>query len=98
MLPAVATPPSPTSARLSTNGGTTARPSSPNRHLSTEAEHQLQPRRVMMTVVRFDLDQIRTGLDVELEHGRWDPATNVITDDPVVTGKVALARLKGEPD
>jgi uncharacterized protein DUF5661 len=52
----------------------------------------------MMTVVRFDLDQIRTGLDVELEHGRWDPATNVITDDPVVTGKVALARLKGEPD
>jgi hypothetical protein len=29
------------------------------------------------------------GLEVELEHGRRDPATNVTDDDELVTGKVA---------
>ncbi len=30
----------------------------------------------------FDLEQFCMGLDVELEHGRRDPATNVTDDDP----------------
>jgi hypothetical protein len=38
------------------------------------------------------------GLDVELEHGRRDPATNVSDDDPIVTGKIALAHLREMPD
>jgi hypothetical protein len=38
----------------------------------------------------FDLEQFRSGMDVELEHGRHDPATNVTDDDPLVTGKIAL--------
>jgi Protein of unknown function (DUF5661) len=38
----------------------------------------------------FDLEQFRSGMDVELEHGRHDPRTNVTDDDPVVTGKIAL--------
>ena len=42
----------------------------------------------------FDLEQFRKGMEVELEHGRHDPATNVTDDDPVVTGKIALAHLK----
>jgi hypothetical protein len=46
----------------------------------------------------FDLEQFRAGLDVELEHGRRDPATNVTDDDPVVTGKIALAHLRELPD
>ena len=46
----------------------------------------------------FDLEQFRMGLDVELEHGRRDPATNVTDDDPVVTGKIALAHLRELPD
>ena len=50
------------------------------------------------TVVRFDLEQFRMGLDVELEHGRRDPATDVTGDDPVVTGKLALAHLNELPD
>ena len=41
----------------------------------------------------FDVDQFRRGLDVELEHGRHDPSTNVTDDDPIVTGKIALAHL-----
>ena len=46
----------------------------------------------------FDLEQFRRGMEVELEHGRHDPATNVTDDDPVVTGKIALAHLKEFPD
>ena len=41
----------------------------------------------------FDVDQFRRGLDVELEHGARDPSTNVTNDDPVTTGKIALAHL-----
>ena len=46
----------------------------------------------------FDLEQFRMGLDVELEHGTHDPATNVTDDDPMVTGKIALAHLRELPD
>ncbi|MBI2869784.1 MAG: hypothetical protein HYX96_08175 [Chloroflexi bacterium] len=42
---------------------------------------------------RFDVEQFRMGLDVELEHGTVDPLTNVTDDDPVMTGKIALAHL-----
>ncbi len=41
----------------------------------------------------FDVEQFRMGMDVELEHGLHDPATNVTSDDPLVTGKIALAHL-----
>ncbi len=46
----------------------------------------------------FSLDEFRRGMDVELEHGRRDPATNVTGDDPVTTGKIALAHLREMPD
>ena len=41
----------------------------------------------------FEVEQFRRGLDVELEHGLHDPSTNVTDDDPVTTGKIALAHL-----
>ena len=41
----------------------------------------------------FDLEQFRSGMDVELEHGTVDESTNVTNDDPVMTGKIALAHL-----
>lgn len=41
----------------------------------------------------FDVEQFRMGMDVELEHGLHDLITNVTDDDPVVTGKIALAHL-----
>lgn len=46
----------------------------------------------------FDVEQFRMGMDVELEHGLRDSATNVTGDDPVVTGKIALAHLNEFPD
>ncbi len=47
---------------------------------------------------RFDLEQFRSGMDVELEHGSHDPQTNVTGDDPILTGKIALAHMKEFPD
>jgi uncharacterized protein DUF5661 len=47
---------------------------------------------------RFDLEQFRTGMDVEFEHGAHDPQTDVTGDDPIVTGKIALAHMKEYPD
>jgi hypothetical protein len=38
------------------------------------------------------------GMDVELEHGFQDLVTNVTGDDPLVTGKIALAHLNEFPD
>jgi hypothetical protein len=46
----------------------------------------------------FDVEQFRAGLDVELEHGLHDPATNVTDDDEITTGKIALAHLNEFPD
>jgi Protein of unknown function (DUF5661) len=46
----------------------------------------------------FDLEQFRAGMDVEFEHGSHDPQTDVTGDDPIVTGKIALAHMKEFPD
>ena len=47
---------------------------------------------------KFDVEQYRMGLDIELEHGLIDPHTNVTNDDPILTGKIALAHLNEFPD
>ena len=46
----------------------------------------------------FDVEQFRAGMDVELEHGLQDAATNVTGNDATVTGKIALAHLNEFPD
>lgn len=47
---------------------------------------------------KFDAEQFRMGLDVELEHGRQDKKTDVTGDDALTTGKIALAHLNEFPD
>lgn len=47
---------------------------------------------------KFDVEQFRRGMDVELEHGTEDSNTNVTDDDPLITGKIALAHLNEFPD
>ena len=47
---------------------------------------------------KFDIEQFRMGMDVELEHGTVDSNTNVSNDDPLVSGKIALAHLNEFPD
>lgn len=51
-----------------------------------------------ITWKEFDVEQFRMGMNVELEHGARDPHTNVTNDDPLTTGKIALAHLKEFPD
>lgn len=46
----------------------------------------------------FDVEQFRRGMDVELEHGTCDSNTNVTSDDPLTTGRIALAHLNEFPD
>lgn len=42
---------------------------------------------------KFDVEQFRHGMDIELEHGKIDSNTNVTNDDPLMTGKISLAHL-----
>lgn len=42
---------------------------------------------------RTNVEQFRMGMNVELEHGLIDPSTNVTGNDPILTGKIALAHL-----
>ena len=42
---------------------------------------------------KFDIEQFKHGMDVELEHGTENEVTNVTNDDPLITGKIALAHL-----
>ncbi|MCX6730017.1 MAG: hypothetical protein NT058_00755, partial [Candidatus Portnoybacteria bacterium] len=39
---------------------------------------------------KYDLEQFRMGLEVELEHGLHDSETNITNDDKMITGKIAL--------
>ena len=48
--------------------------------------------------LKYDLEQFRMGLDVELEHGLRSPKTDVSGDDSVITGKIALTHLTEYPD
>jgi hypothetical protein len=47
---------------------------------------------------RFLLEDVRRGMDVELEHGSRIPDLDVTGNDPVVTAKIALAHLREFPD
>ena len=47
---------------------------------------------------KFSVEDFRYGLDVELEHGKEDPRTNVTNSDPMITGKIAWAHLNEYPD
>lgn len=46
----------------------------------------------------FGVEEFRDGMNVELEHGRRDPETDVTGSDPVLTGKIAWAHLREMPD
>jgi hypothetical protein len=63
-----------------------------------EARHIGEQIGIDWSAAPFDVEQFRMGMDVELEHGAHDPGTDVTQDDPVVTGKIALAHLNEFPD
>lgn len=64
----------------------------PKKHF-TEEEAKEVGEKIGIKWDKFDVDQFRRGMDVELEHGTVDGNTNVTNDDPIITGKIALAHL-----
>ena len=64
----------------------------------TDAEAKHIGEKIGIKWDKFDVGQFRKGMDVELEHGANDPATNVTNNDPLITGKIALAHLNEFPD
>lgn len=47
---------------------------------------------------KFDIQDLTTGIEVELEHGEVNPTTNVTNDDLILTMKIALAHLNEFPN
>lgn len=69
----------------------------PKEHFSLEEAKQVGDE-LSVSWTKFDVDQLRRGMDVELEHGTRDEKTNVTDDDIVMTAKIALAHLNEFPD
>jgi len=46
----------------------------------------------------FDVDELRRGMNVELEHGLSDSGTSATELDHIVTARIALAHLAELPD
>ena len=47
---------------------------------------------------KFSIKDLLTGLNIELEHGTVNKVTNVTNDDLIMTGKIALAHLMEYPN
>ncbi|NQU99305.1 MAG: hypothetical protein HQ538_01080 [Parcubacteria group bacterium] len=67
------------------------------KHFTAEEAKEIGEK-IGITWDKFDVEQFRMGMDVELEHGTEDPNTNVTNDDPLMTGKITLAHLNELPD
>ncbi len=60
----------------------------------TEALDTAKKLNIDFDKVDFTPEEFLEGLNIELEHGTVDSQTNVTSDDPLLTGKIALAHLK----
>ena len=63
----------------------------------TEANNISVKLGVDFSKVQFTPEEYLEGMNIELEHGLVDPETNVTSDDPLMTGKIALAHLNEVP-
>jgi hypothetical protein len=64
----------------------------------TEAEAEFTGKRLGIKWDKFNIDQFRIGMEVELEHGTISKQTNVSNDHLLTTAKIALAHLNEIPD
>ena len=62
------------------------------KHFSSK-EAQIIGKKLGITWKNYNVEQFRIGLDVELEHGKINKKTNITNDNPLMTGKIALAHL-----
>lgn len=63
-----------------------------------EAEKIAQKLNIDFSKEKFTLNDFFQGINVELEHGTRFLNTNVTNNDPILTGKIALAHLYEFPD
>jgi hypothetical protein len=70
----------------------------PSKQIFTSVEAKEMAELLGVDWSKFDIEQFRRGMDVELEHGRENSLTNVTNDDPLATAKIALAHLNEFPD
>jgi hypothetical protein len=66
------------------------------------AESKAIAQKIGVKLSKRGVEQLRKGLRVELEHGTEGPKnegvnTNVTNDEPIKTGKIALAHLTEAP-
>jgi hypothetical protein len=54
--------------------------------------------KLQLTFDKFTPQDLLTGINVELEHGKINPKTNVTNDDLEFTAKIALAHLSEFPN
>jgi len=64
----------------------------------TSEEAQAIGEQLGITWDKFDVEQFRAGMDIELEHGSVDKTTDVTHNDPLLTGKIVLGHLVEFPD
>ena len=64
----------------------------------TIAEAKLTGKRLGIKWGKFNANQFKIGMEVELEHGTIRTLTNVSNDYLLTTGKIALAHLTEIPD
>ena len=63
-----------------------------------DAAAALEAAGIDISAERYGLEDVRDGMNVELEHGTRFPDLDVSGDDPVITLKIALAHLREFPD
>lgn len=63
-----------------------------------EAEQIARALKLDFNKERFNRDEFFKGVNVELEHGMRFPRANVTNNNPILTGKIALAHLLEFPD
>ena len=51
-----------------------------------------------ITFDKFSVEDLMTGVNIELEHGKINKETNVTNDDLIITTKIALAHLNEFPN
>ena len=51
-----------------------------------------------VTFDKFTIEDLITGVNIELEHGKINPITNVTNNDLILTMKIALAHLNEFPN
>jgi APA family basic amino acid/polyamine antiporter len=77
---------------------TTWRPRRRSHVTEDEARSVADALRLDLAAEPWSAEDLRAGMEVELEHGRTDPDTDVTHDDLLRTAKIALAHLNEIPD